>query len=61
MALTLCEEKGLVPAKSVTKKLDILIVADPHTMSSKAKKAGDYGIRIIAERELWHILGISVG
>jgi len=61
VAMTLCENQGLIPAKSVTKKLDILIVADPHTMSSKAKKARDYGIRIIAERELWHILGVPVG
>jgi DNA polymerase-3 subunit epsilon len=60
-AMKMCEEAGMVPTKSVTKKLDVLVAADPHSMSGKAKKARDYGTRIIAERELWHILDIPVG
>ena len=59
--MKMCEDAGMVPTKSVTKKLDVLVAADPHSMSGKAKKARDYGTRIIAERELWHILDIPVG
>ncbi len=40
---------GMVVKKTVTKSLDCLVCADPDTMSGKAKKARDYGIRIIAE------------
>lgn len=52
--------KGLVIKKSVTKKLDILVVADPHTQSSKAKKAREYGVKIIAEPVFWKMIGVSV-
>ena len=51
---------GLVVMDSVTKKLDILVVADPHTQSGKAKKARQYGIRIMHELVLWNTLGIEV-
>ena len=51
---------GLTPRPSVTKKLDILVVADPHTASRKAEKARKYGVRIIAERPFWQKLGVSV-
>jgi DNA polymerase-3 subunit epsilon len=51
---------GLVVAKSVTKTLDILVVADPETMSGKADKARRYGTRIMAEVVFWRLLGISV-
>jgi DNA polymerase III subunit epsilon len=40
---------GLIAKRSVSKKLDILVVADPNTLSGKAKKARDYNTRIIAE------------
>ena len=40
---------GLVVLDNVTKKLDLLVVADPDTASGKARKARQYGIRIIAE------------
>ena len=58
-AAELAAERGLVVAKSVTKKLDILVVADPHSMSNKAKKARDYGTRIIAEKVFWELLQID--
>lgn len=44
---------------SVTKKLDILVVADPQTQSTKAKKARQYGLRIVHEPEFWRMLGIA--
>jgi DNA polymerase III subunit epsilon len=51
---------GMIIAPRVTKKLDILIVADPDTASGKAKKARESGIRIIAERSFWQKLGMAV-
>ena len=52
--------KGLVIKSSVTKKLDILVVSDSNTQSGKAKKAKQYGIRIIHEPVFWRLLGINV-
>lgn len=52
--------KGLIPVDRVTKKLDILVVADPNTQSGKAKKAKEYGIRIIQEKVFWKYLGLEV-
>lgn len=56
----LAEKAGLIPKPSVTKELDLLVVADPDTMSGKAKKARKLGTRIIAERAFWRKLGIQV-
>lgn len=52
-ATALAARAGLVVLKSVTKKLDVLIVADPQSNSGKAKQARKYGIRIIAEAVFW--------
>lgn len=60
VAEKLAEEAGLVVANSVTKKLDLLVVADPHTQSGKAKKARKYGIRILAEPVFWQMIGVEV-
>jgi DNA polymerase-3 subunit epsilon len=51
---------GLRVLKGVTRELDILVVADPSTMSSKARKARDYGVRILAEPAFWHAVGVQV-
>lgn len=51
------EKKGLVVVQHVSKKLDVLVVADPDTMSSKARKAREYGVRIIAEPVFWKVIG----
>ena len=51
---------GLEVADGVTKKLDILVVADPGTQSSKARKARQYGTRIIHEPLFWKMLGVQV-
>ncbi|MBN1507924.1 MAG: hypothetical protein JW955_13820 [Sedimentisphaerales bacterium] len=51
---------GLNVVDSVTKKLDLLVVADPHTQSGKAKKARQYGIRIMHEAVFWKALGLEV-
>ncbi len=52
-ASVLAARAGLVVVNSVTKKLDVLIVADPQSNSGKAKQARKYGIRIIAEAVFW--------
>jgi DNA polymerase-3 subunit epsilon len=53
------EKAGLVIANNVTKKLDVLVVADPNTQSGKAKKARSYGTRIVAERVFWQMIGVA--
>lgn len=60
LAQELAEVAGLVVAPRVTKKLDILVVADPNSLSGKAKKAREYGIRIVAETAFWSMIGIEV-
>ena len=59
-ANVLAENAGLVATESVTKKLDILVLADPHSQSGKAKKARQYGIRIMHEPVFWKAIGVEV-
>jgi DNA polymerase-3 subunit epsilon len=51
---------GMAVLKTVTKKLDILVVADPNSQSGKASKARRYGTRIIHEPEFWRLLSIEI-
>ena len=51
---------GLIVADSVTKKLDLLVLADPHSQSGKAKKARQFGIRIMHEPVFWKAIGVTV-
>ena len=51
---------GLEVLERVTKELEILVVADPNTLSEKAKKAKKYGVRILHENVFWKTLGIKV-
>lgn len=60
MAESMAVEKGLIVQSYVTKKLDMLIAADPNTQSNKAKKAKQYGTRIIHELVFWRTLGVSI-
>jgi DNA polymerase-3 subunit epsilon len=53
-------EKGMKVLPSVTQRLDILVVADPDSQSGKAKKARQYGVRIVHEPVFWRRLGIPV-
>lgn len=56
----LAAEAGLVVLPRVTKKLDILVVADPNTASSKARKAREYGTRVVAEVAFWRAIDVRV-
>jgi DNA polymerase III subunit epsilon len=60
LAQQLAENAGLVVAPRVTKKLDILVVADPDSVSGKALKAREYGVRIVAETAFWPMLGVEI-
>jgi DNA polymerase-3 subunit epsilon len=40
---------GLVVGSSVTKKTSLVVAADPDSLSGKARKAGSYGIPVVAE------------
>jgi DNA polymerase-3 subunit epsilon len=48
-AHALATRAGMTVASSVTKQLDVLVVADPGSLSGKAQRARAYGTRIIAE------------
>jgi DNA polymerase III subunit epsilon len=56
----LAAQAGLIVLRGVTKKLDILVLADPDTQSGKAKKARGYGTRLMAEAVFWNELGVRV-
>jgi DNA polymerase-3 subunit epsilon len=60
VAEALATEMGMIVASTVTKKLDMLVVADPNTQSGKAKKAREYGIRVLSDLVFWRMIGISV-
>lgn len=60
VAEALAAKAGLQIANNVSKKLDILVVADPNTQSGKARKARDYGIRILTDTVFWRMIGVSV-
>ncbi|VUT27902.1 MAG: DNA polymerase III subunit epsilon [Candidatus Syntrophoarchaeum sp. GoM_oil] len=53
-------ENGMVVKNGVTKKLDYLVAADPHTLSTKAKKARKYKIKIVSEDAFYRMIGIQV-
>ena len=59
-AIELASRLGLIPASGVTKKLDLLVVADGFTESGKARKAREYGIRIMHESVFWRRIGVEV-
>lgn len=60
LAEQLAGEAGLEVRSCVSKGLSLLVVADPDTQSIKAKKARQYGVRIMAEAAFWRALGVVV-
>lgn len=55
----LAEDAGLIPRKSVTKTLDILVTVDASSQSGKAVKARTYGTRIISEDTFLRKIGAN--
>ncbi|MCL4522309.1 MAG: BRCT domain-containing protein [Acidobacteria bacterium] len=55
----LAARMGMVVKSGVSKKLDMLVMADPDSMSGKAKKAREYGIRILAEPVFWRLMNVE--
>ena len=53
-------DAGLRVQANVTKNLDILVLADPDSLSGKAKKARLYGTRLIAEPVFWQEIGVTI-
>ena len=51
------EARGLVPHTGVTKKVVLVVAADPDSLSGKARKAVDYGIPSVTEQAFEHMLG----
>ncbi len=49
-------DRGYLPHPSVTKKVKLVVAADPDSLSGKAKKARDYGIPIVSEDGLAKLL-----
>lgn len=52
--------RELVPWGAVTKKVKLVVAADPDSLSGKAKKARDYGITIVDEAGLAALLAADV-
>lgn len=59
-AQELAMERGMIIKSGVSKKLDYLVTADPHSQSGKAEKARQAGVKIVAEPVFWQMLGINV-
>jgi DNA polymerase-3 subunit epsilon len=59
-AQALAAQAGLVVLQGVTKKLGILVLADPDSQSGKAKKARSYGTRLMGEVVFWTAIGVGV-
>ena len=60
LAERLAENAGMSISRRVTKQVDLLVVADPNSMSEKARKAREYGTRIVAETAFWPMIGVDV-
>lgn len=52
--------RGFVPWSAVTKKVHLVVAADPDSISGKARKARDYGIPIVDEATLTRMLATQV-
>lgn len=49
--------RGFVPKPAITKKVSLVVAADPDSLSGKARKAREYGIPIVGESMLATLLG----
>ncbi|MGK9149294.1 DNA polymerase III subunit epsilon [Plantibacter flavus] len=54
----LLEQRGFIPKDAVTKKVKLVVAADPDSLSGKARKARDYGITVVDEAGLARLLSV---
>jgi len=59
-AWSLAEQAGLIVAPRLTKTVDLLVLSDPDSTSEKARKARQFGTRLIAETAFWEMIDIEV-
>jgi DNA polymerase-3 subunit epsilon len=57
--MRLAADAGANVVDSLTKKVDLLVLADPLSQSGKARKAAQYGVRRVAEPVFWRMAGIQ--
>lgn len=60
LAEELATKAGLVVMDSVTRACDLLVLADPNSQSGKAKRARQYGIRVMQEAVFWKTIEIRI-
>jgi len=60
VAQQLARDAGMQVRTNVTRDLDVLVVADPDSLSGKARRAQEVGTRVIAEPAFWRMLGRPV-
>lgn len=51
--------RGMVPKSGVSKKLNLLVTADPHSLSGKARKARELGTRILTVDSFLSMIGLA--
>ncbi len=56
--LRLAADAGANTVDTLTKKVDLLVLADPASQSGKARKAAQYGVRRVAEPVFWRMAGV---
>ena len=56
----LATQAGLDVRQSVSSRLDILVLANPDSQSTKAERAARLGVRRIAEPAFWRMAGVEV-
>lgn len=52
--------RGMVPKSGVSRKLNLLVTADPYSLSGKARKARELGTRIITAAAFLAMIGMAV-
>ena len=60
MAHQYAENVGMVVRKNVSKRLGMLVLADPDSASGKARRAREVGVRLVAEPVFWRMVGASI-
>ena len=60
IAQQLALERGMIIKSGVSRNLNYLVTADADSLSGKARKAREMGIRIVAEPVFWNMIGVAV-